>query len=170
MAKKQVHKSHVQEDKIVAVAEEMLASKGYDNTSLNDIIHQSGIAKGTFYHYFPSKQNLLDKIISKMVRRILSPIRKVADDPGLSAIDKFNLAMKRSLDHKVANKRIYQAITRWIWKEENIKLRHKIMQKNFKLIAPEFDKIIAQGIKEGSFHVASSESAAQIVLYSKKLH
>ena len=100
-----------------------------------------------------------------MVRRILSPIRKVADDPKLNAIDKFNLAMKRSLDHKIANKRIYQAITRWIWREENIKLRHKLMQKNFKLIAPEFNKIIAQGVKEGSFQVSSSESAAQMILY-----
>ena len=145
MAKTQEHKSHVQEDRIVAIAEEMLASKGYDNTSLNDIIRHSEIAKGTFYHYFSSKESLLDKIISKMVNRILSPIRKVADDPDLNAIEKFNLAIKRSVDHKIANKRIYQAITRWIWKEENIKLRHKLMQRNFKLIAPEFKKIIAQG-------------------------
>jgi Bacterial regulatory proteins, tetR family len=37
----------------------LFLSRGYDTTSLNDIIAEAGISKGAFYHYFPSKEALI---------------------------------------------------------------------------------------------------------------
>ena len=52
-----------QRNKIIDTTEQLLADKGYDNTSVNDVIRSSGIAKGTFYHYFSSKDALLDHLL-----------------------------------------------------------------------------------------------------------
>lgn len=48
---------------ILDVAQRLFYLKGYDQTSVQDIITEIGIAKGTFYHYFNSKLELLDAII-----------------------------------------------------------------------------------------------------------
>lgn len=156
-------KSSVQRDKIVATAEEMLTEEGYDNTSLNDIIHESGIAKGTFYHYFNSKNTLMDHLITKMSRHIMAPIRKITANPDLNAAQKFNAFINYGKHYKMTNKRFYRTLTRWLWREENIRFRHKIMNKNLKLMVPELTKIIEQGNKEKLFNVALPQEIAEMV-------
>jgi len=56
---------------IIKKAEKLFAKKGYDNTSVADIIEKVGIAKGTFYHYFKSKDELLDTIVGRMMKKII---------------------------------------------------------------------------------------------------
>ena len=50
-------------NEILDVAEELFAQKGYDNASTNDIIAKIGIARGTLYHHFGSKEEILDYIV-----------------------------------------------------------------------------------------------------------
>src|SRR6266568_3198496 len=44
---------------ILDVAEEMLAEKGYHDTSMDEIAARAGVAKGTLYQHFPSKEDLV---------------------------------------------------------------------------------------------------------------
>lgn len=46
------------EKKIYDTAVRLLSEKGYDNTSVDDICSASGVAKGSFYHYFKEKSGL----------------------------------------------------------------------------------------------------------------
>ena len=55
-------------NEILDVAEELFAEKGYDNASTNDIIARIGIARGTLYHHFGSKEEILDAIVDRMTR------------------------------------------------------------------------------------------------------
>ena len=45
----------------------MFLTKGYDNTSIDDIIHEAQIAKGTYYYYFESKESTLEEVINMMI-------------------------------------------------------------------------------------------------------
>lgn len=60
-------------NEILDTAEILFEEKGYDKCSVNDILNRIGIAKGTFYHYFKSKEELLDALIERisaqMIRR-----------------------------------------------------------------------------------------------------
>jgi AcrR family transcriptional regulator len=47
---------------ILETARELFFVKGYQNTSVNDIIEKTGSSKGAFYHHFKSKDELLDTI------------------------------------------------------------------------------------------------------------
>ena len=57
-------------NEILDVAEELFAEKGYDNASTNDIIARIGIARGTLYHHFSSKEEILDAIVDRMTMKI----------------------------------------------------------------------------------------------------
>ena len=43
-------------NEIITTAEEFFLTKGFNKTTVNDILKRIGIAKGTFYHYFVSKE------------------------------------------------------------------------------------------------------------------
>ena len=64
-------------DAIIAVATRLMLIKGYNATSLDDVLSESAVGKGSFYHYFKSKEDLgyaiLDRIIASFVERTLEP-------------------------------------------------------------------------------------------------
>ncbi len=69
-------------NEILDVAEELFAEKGYDNASTNDIIARIGIARGTLYHHFGSKEEVMDQmhkpqnalLHQKMQERLISGV------------------------------------------------------------------------------------------------
>jgi len=52
---------------IIDAAERRFASQGYLQTSVSEIIGDAGIAKGTFYHYFQSKESVMYAVIDKNI-------------------------------------------------------------------------------------------------------
>ena len=69
-----VKEPDIRRNEILDVAQQFFYTKGYEQTSVQDIIDQVGIAKGTFYHYFGSKVELLDELIERMTDQVLSLI------------------------------------------------------------------------------------------------
>ena len=59
-------KSRNTKTKIVSAAWELFYKNGYDDTTVDDIVELSGTSKGSFYHYFESKDALLDYLIAHM--------------------------------------------------------------------------------------------------------
>src|SRR5262249_57549135 len=64
-------------DAILTAAKRLILIKGYNATSLDDLLGASGVGKGSFYHYFESKEDLgyaiLDDIVTSFVERTLDP-------------------------------------------------------------------------------------------------
>lgn len=73
---------------ILDTSERLFTTKGYNRTTIIDILNEIGIAKGTFYYYFKSKEEVVDAIIMRIVDADVDAARKVMEDPDLSAIQK----------------------------------------------------------------------------------
>lgn len=62
---------------IIAAAKRLMQIKGYHATSLDDVLSESGVGKGSFYHYFRSKEDLghaiLDQIVTSFIAHTLEP-------------------------------------------------------------------------------------------------
>jgi TetR/AcrR family transcriptional repressor of nem operon len=56
---------------ILEKAERMLWMRGYEGTSLNDLVEKAGVSKGAFFHYYPNKQAISKTVIDKYAREIL---------------------------------------------------------------------------------------------------
>lgn len=63
---------------LVDTAEQLFVEKGYENCSVNDIVKQINVAKGTFFYYFQTKEEILDEIIHKRAEEIKSECTKMA--------------------------------------------------------------------------------------------
>ena len=75
-------------------AQAMFLERGYENASLNDVIAQAGSSKGAFYHYFPSKEALLEALAGRFAQQALAQVQDVLDDPGLDALPPSTLSWR----------------------------------------------------------------------------
>ncbi len=69
-------------DRLLAVATRMFAEKGFENTSVQEIVNAAGVTKGAMYHYFGSKDDLLYEIYHRLLGLQMSRLEQIADGPG----------------------------------------------------------------------------------------
>jgi AcrR family transcriptional regulator len=67
---------------ILDCAKEVFAERGYHDASINDIISRAGIARGTFYLYFSSKQAIFESILDEALSELRSRITRINVGPG----------------------------------------------------------------------------------------
>ena len=72
--------------KIVSAAWQLFYQQGYDDTTIDEIVEASGTSKGSFYHYFDSKDSLLTSLSYLFDEKYEELIETM--DPSLSPIDK----------------------------------------------------------------------------------
>ncbi|UCH62313.1 MAG: TetR/AcrR family transcriptional regulator [Fidelibacterota bacterium] len=154
----------VRKQEFLDAAQKLFYEQGYDQTSVNTIIDYVGVSKGTFYHYFKSKEDLLDALAERVARQRLEQLHSIVEDRKLSALEKFNgyFAGSRGLIEKSED--IAKAVLRVMYEDENILLRHKARVRSMELVVPELGKIIAQGVQEGTFNVPYPERTAEMIL------
>ena len=60
-------KKEIRKKELLNIAYKLFMTKGYENTSVDEIIAEAKIAKGTYYYYFESKEATLEKVIEMMI-------------------------------------------------------------------------------------------------------
>lgn len=158
-----VKKPAIRRNEILDTAQKFFFQKGFNQTSIQDIIDELGIAKGTFYHYFASKIDLLDKLTDRATSEIYASIKPIVDS-NLDAIEKFNTTFKTASTLKMANIDIFVLIVRVLFNDENTIIREKMYRNSVKKTTPLYAKIIRQGVNQGIFHVESPDDVAEIMI------
>ena len=86
-------------DQILNAASRLIHVQGYQSTSLDDVLRESGVGKGNFYYYFKSKEDLgyaiIDRIVQGFVQRTLEP---AFADPDADAMGQLQGFLERDLD------------------------------------------------------------------------
>jgi len=159
-----VKEHDVRRNEILNVAQHLFYTQGYERTSIQGIIDDIGIAKGTFYHYFGSKQELLDAIIGRMLDQTMQLVGPIVDDDQLNALEKFEKLFSDAHSWKLENKAFLLVISRILYKDENAIVRHKMKVASVRSITPLLAKIIRQGVEEGSFSTDDPDDMGEIVL------
>lgn len=149
---------------LIAAAQRLFYTKGYERTSINDIVTEVGVAKGTFYYYFDSKTAVLEAMITGMSTQIQAIFRDIVADETLDALAKWKRAMQVTGNWKLERKEEILEMLRMQMREENILLRHKLREELMPVTVAEFAKIIAQGVDEGVFNTSHIEDSAEIVV------
>ncbi len=144
---------------ILDVAEELFTTKGYDSTSTTDILERVGIARGTLYYHFKSKEEILDALIDRIIQGMVSNIRLALSDKStaLQKLISFVGAMK-------VDSAIGKEITDYAHKPQNALMHQKIQNSLLEVLTPIAAEIIKEGIKEGIVSTNYPEEAAEMLL------
>jgi AcrR family transcriptional regulator len=148
---------------IVDAALELMHDKGYERTTIEDVLAKLHMSKGALYHYFGSKRALLEGIVESMGESAVRTLQPVVDDPSLGALDKLRAYFDTSTTWKAENLTAMTVAMR-LWRDENnALLRQKMSQESMRTTAPLLESIIRQGRDEGVFDTGHPREAAIIV-------
>ena len=131
---------------ILTVAQRLFHQKGYEQTSVQEIINEVGIAKGTFYHYFNSKIDLLDAIIKQMTDYILQGVMPIVEDETLSAIEKLEAFFVQGLGLKLKERDFLIKILPVWYSDDNTIWREKTKEASMQFVTGILEKIVRQGV------------------------
>ena len=144
---------------ILDAAEELFTVKGYDNTSTTEILERVGIARGTMYYHFKSKEEILDALIDRIIQGIVCNIKS-----ALSC----QAAAPQKIISFIGAARVGSAIGKEITdqahKPQNALMHQKIMNSLLAVLTPIAAGIIRDGINEGSFFTDYPEETAEMLL------
>ncbi len=159
-----VKKREIRKEEILDAAQNLFYSQGFDNTSINQIIDHVGIAKGTIYHYFTSKFDLLDAVVERLIMQMKEAVTPIIQNKDMNAIEKFNMTFNTIGQIKFEKKDFMLELLKVINRDENIILRHKIITRSIELLTPIIAEIIKQGNGEGLFNTEYPEENAQYIM------
>ena len=145
---------------IIDAAEALFLTKGYANSSINDILVALNIAKGTFYHYFASKEALLDAVIAQYIDAEIAAAQGIAENPHLTAHEKLFRILAASGQNCVRGDRLEKEVQT----VGNADMHQKTMASIVLGLAPILADIVRQGIGEGTFNTEYPPECVEILL------
>jgi len=153
----------IRREEIVDEGQRLISTKGYERMTVQDILDALQIAKGTFYHYFDSKQALLEAVVERMLCQTEQLFKPILDDPQLSALDKLNRFFSVQGRYKLDQLPLMLAILRVWYTDENAIVRQKTRMTMLKRIAPLLAQVVREGVEEGVFTTEYPEESGEIV-------
>lgn len=134
---------------IVETAERLFREVGYARCSVERIIGEIGVAKGTFYHYFKSKPDILETIVDRTLDQIVEMAETVAADPSRDALSKMELLLSGS--HLGDDRSL--GVAEMLHLPENRELHELTNIQSVLRLSPILAKVVEQGNREGVFSV-----------------
>lgn len=150
----------VRRAEIMDMAMELFAEKGFDETAVSDIVKRVGVAQGTFYYYFKTKQELMIAIMERSMEEQMEFIQSVADNERLSTRNKLDSILFDKPHHSAS----YIKMLEFVHHESNAWIHQKLVINKTGRTLPYVVKILEQGNKEGSFHVQSLQETAEFLV------
>jgi AcrR family transcriptional regulator len=159
-----VKKPDERKAEFVATAEALFMERGFENTSVSDIVKEVGVAHGLFYHYFDSKEQILDAITEKMLVEGTKNLQKIVDDKTMDAPQKLRAFILSIFDLK----RTKTYLTGYLMQQDNVLLFHKYIQASTKKMVPQLARIVEQGNREGHFNTAYPEQTVAFLFHGMR--
>jgi AcrR family transcriptional regulator len=154
----------VRREAFVDAAQRLLQTKGYEQTSIQDVLDEVGASRGAFYHYFCSKTDLLEAVVTRIVDTALASVEPVVEDPALDAVGKLEGLFGGIAQWKTKRTELMLAVTRVWASDDNTLTRDKMWRHLDERMTPLLARIISQGAAEGSFAVSSPAATARVLL------
>lgn len=151
-------KGEQRKQELLKIAYRMFIEKGYENTSIDEIIAEAGIAKGTYYYYFPSKEDTLEAVIDMMINEEVAKAKEVVASP--MPITQKLAAVIYSLRPGQEE----QNIAKVVESNENIILHDKLNKRLIAEAVPLLSSVVREGIETGVFNCEQIEERVKMIL------
>jgi len=157
---KAVKEGEVRRREILFTARGLFVRKGYEQTSINDILKIVDIAKGTFYYYFASKEEVLEAIILDIVEEGARRAEKILKDTSIPLVNRIMMAIMAQTPEFEGSDEIKEEIH----KVENTKLEQLYLKSMLKRMTPVLQGSVAEGIEADVFHMQYPTECIESVL------
>jgi AcrR family transcriptional regulator len=151
----------VRKGELIEAAELLFRESGYRQTSVSDIVKKVGVAQGTFYYYFQSKDDILDAVVDHYIdsyRRALEWLLAQDTDPcrKIEIVANTALALHKFDPH----------LADFLHAEENLATHQRYIMKSVSEVIPLITAIVEQGKTAGIFDVRYPRESVEMMVYA----
>ncbi|WP_276930206.1 TetR/AcrR family transcriptional regulator [Faecalibaculum rodentium] len=145
---------------ILDAAEKLFGTKGYDATSTGDILRELGIARGTLYYHFKSKEDILDAMIDRLTQALAARAAEVLDRKDIPVLQRLTLMMQ-SLQ---VNNAVGHEIMSQVHKPQNALMHQKIQERMLTAVVPLVTSLLQEAREEGLCQTRYPEEVTEMTL------
>ena len=151
-------KGERRKQELLKIAYRMFIEKGYESTSIDEIIAEAGIAKGTYYYYFESKEAALEAVIDMMLEEEVGRAKEVitASLPVPQKLVSVIYSLRPAQDE--------QGIVNALDAKENIIMHEKVNRRIVKEAVPLLTEVVEEGISQEIFECSYIEERVKMLL------
>lgn len=149
-------------ENIITISAKLFAEKGYDKTTMQDIVKALGMSKGGIFHHFKSKEDIFNAVMERQFEQIIETINQwFVEMQGLTAKEKLRGLIKRNLTDEKIIKESSNMISSAI---ESPQIILAFTQNNLKKLAPIIADVMREGIEDGSISTEFPDECAEVLL------
>ena len=157
-------KGDARRGELLTTAERLFYTKGYEKTSVQDILTEMNFAKGGFYHHFDSKLSVLEAICEMRAQECCEQAQKAAAQAEGTAVDKLNAVFHDSAILTSASSSFVSLMIHVAYREDGALMREKMKKSQLAGMQSVLEEILRQGVNEGEFFVSDVPATAQMLL------
>ncbi|WP_211746067.1 TetR/AcrR family transcriptional regulator [Paenibacillus sp. Marseille-Q4541] len=151
-------------NEILDTAEQLFFTKGYSKTTVNDMLQAIGIAKGTFYYYFKSKEEVMDAVVMRYIETGVLAAKQIAMNKKLTVHEKLlQIIMAQKPDTQSKSQMIEQ-----FHEPDNAQIHQKSLAETILQLTPILTEVIEQGIEEKLFHTPYPRESIEFLLIASQ--
>ncbi|OLU45459.1 TetR/AcrR family transcriptional regulator [Faecalibaculum rodentium] len=145
---------------ILDAAEKLFGTKGYDATSTGDILRELGIARGTLYYHFKSKEDILDAMIDRLTQALAARAAGVLDRKDIPVLQRLTLMMQ-SLQ---VNNALGHEIMSQVHKPQNALMHQKMQERMLTAVVPLVTSLLQEAREQGLCQTRYPEEVTEMTL------
>jgi AcrR family transcriptional regulator len=154
-----VKKPDVRRAEIIKTARNLFQIRDYDKTTMQDVMVELGIAKGTIYHYFKSKEELLEAVIEDIVDEAVVKMQTVIDNATGNVYEK--IAKLIEAGRKADENDVMLEV---LHHPGNSGMHARLLAATLVKQAPLYARLFQQGCDEGLFQTNTPLETAEFIL------
>ncbi|MBA2727307.1 MAG: TetR/AcrR family transcriptional regulator [Parachlamydiaceae bacterium] len=154
-----VKKPNERKLEIIRAARDLFLKKDYDKTTMQDFMNHLGIAKGTIYHYFKSKEELLEAVVEDISNQHLEKMQTLMQEFQGNSTQKIKALVEGGRIHA-------PIVLEQLHERGNEALHTRLLVATLMKQAPLYAELIQQGCEEGAFQTQNPLECAEFILTS----
>ncbi|MGL5307426.1 MAG: TetR/AcrR family transcriptional regulator [Aeromonas veronii] len=147
---------------IINTSKKLFLNKGYNSTSMAMIIDEVGVAKGTIYHHFKSKEDILMAVVRDIINTEKHRVINFIDTCEFGCLDagaKILMLIQLS-DISRDNVEIVNALH----SPQNAYMQSQMLGYYIEVFSPIYAEVITQGVRDGVFNTNHPLESAELLI------
>lgn len=157
-------KGDIKRAQILDAAEALFFERGYDRTSVQDILDVLGMSKGGFYHYFDAKDSVLRAVIERRMQGRLDKLTSELYDSRRGPVDRLNLLLGMANLFETEEAPFAALLLKLCYQDKDAAMTAHRRRMLVERLLPRINDVIGEGVADDSFHTRHPQAVGRLLL------